>query len=150
MRRFLLIGLAAMTIAAASGCGARVVEEAEDPIDPYHNFFVALGPQGTFLLPTLQQKLAFDRIRVSETPEGQPPTTLPADPNQPMRPTTQPWGGFVDRTGRRIFIAGDEELIERIRVAWEDREGTDLYPVDSEEAPPIAPPTPPPAEEAAD
>lgn len=131
-------GLAA--VLALCGCGGGIAEELPDPIEPYHDYFVALGPQGVFVMPTLRQKQAFDRVDVEDSSAGQPPTTLPADPNQPVHPTTRPWATFVDSTGTQIFIAGEEELVERIRVAYEDRHGTVLLPAASTEAPPIARP----------
>lgn len=135
--RYFSAGLVLAVLLTLGGCGGEAAKEPTERIDPYRNYFVALGPQGVFLLPTLRHKQAFDRLPALEADAGQPPASLPPDPNEPIRPTTQPWAVFVDRTGRRIFIAGDEELVERIRVAYEDRERAVLLPVTSTEAPPV-------------
>jgi hypothetical protein len=140
------LSLALMTLLTLCGCGGGVAEELPDPIEPYYDYFAAFGPQGVFLMPTLRQKQAFDREPVAATNAGQPPTSLPTNPDQPVRPTTRPWAVFIDRTGTQIFVAGDEELVERIRVAYEERQGTVLLPAASIEAPPLAEPATQPNE----
>ena len=136
-RTLLLLLSSTLLLIPAIGCGGGLLpDQQSDPIEPYYDYFISVGPQGVFVVPTLQQKQAFDRIAVADATAGMPPATLPADPNQPVRPTTQPWAQFINRTGTRIYIAGDEELIERIRVAYERREDAMLLPATSAQAPP--------------
>ena len=109
--------LLASTWLGVAGCGGGLKPTTQPvEIEPYYEYFVGLRGRNIYLLPTLDAKQAFDR--------------------DPTGESAGPYTAFVDLTGRYVLIAGDPELVERIRVAYERGGEAELLPALSLEAPP--------------